>query len=168
MQSAHAALEAGKAFADRLEPHPHFCICAVRDEKRLHHDLDKLVKAGIQICAWYEPDQNNELTAFATEPCKKEQRRLFRNFQLLKLEVPCQYISASDVKKNSPDTGIGIIVPKNVVTQNESKNPSHVSFAVSHFRAMGNEENTVLKLVKTKVKLYRFLLTRWFRCMKNS
>lgn len=89
VQASHAALEAGKAFADSLDPHPHFCICAVRDEKRLRHDLDKLVKAGIRIAAWYEPDfENNPLTAFATEPISGERRHLFRNFQLLKADEP--------------------------------------------------------------------------------
>jgi hypothetical protein len=59
----------------------------VRDEKRLRHDLDKLVKAGVRIRAWYEPDRNNELTAIASEPVSGDRRKLFRNFQLLKLEV---------------------------------------------------------------------------------
>jgi hypothetical protein len=85
VQAAHAALEAGKQFASELNPHPHFCICAVRDEARLKHDLDKLVKSGVRIATWYEPDRNNELTAFATEPIRTpEQRHLFRNFQLMR------------------------------------------------------------------------------------
>ncbi len=89
VQSGHAIWEASQAFSQLQTEHPHFCLCAVKDEKRLRHDLDKLVKAGIRITAWYEPDfENNPLTAFATEPISGERRHLFRNFQLLKAGEP--------------------------------------------------------------------------------
>lgn len=79
--AAHAAWEAGKAFSRSDQEHPHFCICGVRDERRLLHDLNKLRQLGFRIVEWYEPDQNNELTAFAVEPTSD--RHPFRNFQLL-------------------------------------------------------------------------------------
>jgi hypothetical protein len=84
VQSAHAAWEAGKAFSHLASEHPHFCVCAVRDERRLLHDLDKLKKLGIRVVEWREPDRNNELTAFATEPITPDRKHLFRNFQLLR------------------------------------------------------------------------------------
>jgi hypothetical protein len=82
VQAAHAAMEAGKSFSP--DPHPNFCLCTVENEAELRFHLDRLVKEGIRICAWYEPDRNNELTAIASEPISGERRRLFREFKLLK------------------------------------------------------------------------------------
>ena len=84
VQAAHAAFEAGKAFAHLCADHPHFALCAVKDERRLLHDLNKLKSLGIRIVEWREDDLNGELTAFATEPISGEMRHHFRNFQLLK------------------------------------------------------------------------------------
>ena len=88
VQSGHAIWEASKAFSHLFKEHPHFCICAVKDERRLRHDLDKLIKAGIRIATWHEPDfDGSPLTAWATEPISSpELRHLFRNFQLLKFQ----------------------------------------------------------------------------------
>jgi 3,4-dihydroxy-2-butanone 4-phosphate synthase len=86
VQCGHAIWEASKAFSHLSDIHPHFVICEVRDEKRLKHDMDKLLAAGIQLRAFHENDLNNEMTAFATEPIRGEQRHHFRNFQLLKAE----------------------------------------------------------------------------------
>lgn len=87
MQAAHAAFEAGAAFSRLTAEHPHFCICSVRDEKRLLHDLNKLKQLGIQIVEWREPDRNNELTAFACAPVSGDDRKHFRNFQLMRMEA---------------------------------------------------------------------------------
>jgi hypothetical protein len=87
VQAAHAAYEAGNAFYSLSADHPHFCVCAVKDERRLLHDLAKLKTLGIRIIEWREADLNDELTAIATEPISGEMRRHFRNFQLLKEEV---------------------------------------------------------------------------------
>ena len=84
VQACHATYEAAKSFP--CDTHPHFCLCAVRDEARLHLEMEKLRMAGIQVRAFYEPDRNNELTAFATEAISGEKRRHFRNFQLLRTE----------------------------------------------------------------------------------
>lgn len=84
MQAAHAAYEAGNAFYSLAAEHPHFAVCAVKDERRLLHDLAKLKELGIRIIEWREADLNDELTAIATEPISGEMRRHFRNFQLLK------------------------------------------------------------------------------------
>lgn len=48
--------------------------------------MEKLKVAGVKLTPFYESDLNNQLTAFATEPITGEQRKLFRNFQLLKAE----------------------------------------------------------------------------------
>lgn len=81
VMAAHAAWEAGKAFSRPDQEHPYFSIVSVRDERRLLHDLHKLQQLGFQTVEWREPDQNNELTAFAVAPTSD--RRPFRNFQLL-------------------------------------------------------------------------------------
>jgi len=88
VQSGHAIWLASQAFSHSITEHPHFCLCSVRDETRLLHDLNKIQKLGIQVVVWREPDRNNELTAFCTEPISSpELRHHFRNFQLLKSEV---------------------------------------------------------------------------------
>lgn len=83
VQCGHAIWEASQANPGTTE-HPHFCLCAVKDEKRLRHDFEKLQKEGIHLYPFYEADRDNELTAFATGPISGQKRRLFRNFQLLK------------------------------------------------------------------------------------
>lgn len=76
-------MEAAKKY--EWKDHPHLVICAVKDERRLQHDLDKLNKLGIDMIVWREPDMNNSLTAIASPPISNpEDRYLFRNFQLLK------------------------------------------------------------------------------------
>ena len=85
VQCGHAIWEASKAFSHLTVEHPHFCICSVRDEKRLRHDMEKLCRSGVKLREFYEEDLDNQLTAFATEPIYGERRHLFRNFQLLKV-----------------------------------------------------------------------------------
>lgn len=56
----------------------------MEDEISLRHEADKLRAAGISICMWTEPDRDNSLTAFSSEPISGERRRLFKHLQLLK------------------------------------------------------------------------------------
>jgi hypothetical protein len=65
-------------------PHPHFCLCAVTDEQSLKNEMERLRDHGIQICPWYEPDKENELTAFATAPISGDLRKHCRKLKLLK------------------------------------------------------------------------------------
>lgn len=44
--------------------------------------MDKITEAGIQIEAFYEPDWDYGLTAFATEPLSEAKREVFRKFRL--------------------------------------------------------------------------------------
>jgi hypothetical protein len=44
--------------------------------------MDKIQAAGIKIEAFYEPDWDYGLTAFATEPLVESQREIFRKFRL--------------------------------------------------------------------------------------
>lgn len=83
-QAIHAARLSARDFPFREEPH--LCLCTVKNEARLQLELEKLRSLGIEISEWREPDRNNELTAIATGPIRGDQRRLFRNFQLLRVE----------------------------------------------------------------------------------
>lgn len=83
MQSCHAAIEAAKAYPDRLEPHPHLVLCAVENEQELQNAYAQLTSQGIRLQAFREPDIGNQLTAIASEPLAGEARRAFRHFKLL-------------------------------------------------------------------------------------
>lgn len=61
-------------------------LCEVRNEPKLHKARDKLLNSGIKLKEFYEPDRDNELTAICTEAITGEQRRIFKDFQLLRGE----------------------------------------------------------------------------------
>lgn len=94
VQSAHAAIEAGRAFLppntkhdDCLENHPHLVICEVKDEKKLKSTEKKLQENQIQYRVFKEPDIGDQMTAIATEPIHSEddRRNTLRRYQLLQL-----------------------------------------------------------------------------------
>lgn len=67
-----------------IPDHEYVILCAVKNEQQLLKWESKLKVAGIQYCAFYEPDIGNQITAIATEPVSD--RRPFRSLQLLKGE----------------------------------------------------------------------------------
>jgi hypothetical protein len=77
---------AGQQFSNQLNPHPHFCLCAVENESELKAELSKIQSSGIKAVAWQEPDRNNELTAWASEPVKGPNRLLFKHLKTLKVK----------------------------------------------------------------------------------
>lgn len=81
VQSAHAAIEASRAFIKHGEEHPSVIILVVKSEHKLKVIADKL---DVKYRAFFEPDIGNQLTAIATAPISGEQRQFFRKFQLLK------------------------------------------------------------------------------------
>jgi hypothetical protein len=83
VQSCHAAIEAARALLPAELQHPHLIVCGVHDEAALWRFLHKLQLHNIRFQAFLEPDQDNQLTALATEPVFDETRRLFRNLRLL-------------------------------------------------------------------------------------
>ena len=85
VQTSHAIFEAAHSFYDPQVEHPHFVICAVRDEIRLLAAAQKLDRLGIRYKIWREPDMlGNPITAIATEALAGDRRYLMRDFQLLK------------------------------------------------------------------------------------
>lgn len=84
VQSCHALIEATSQFNYLKEEHPHLVLCEVRNENKLIAACSKLEKANIKFKIFREPDRNNEITALATEPICGEERKVFKDFQLLK------------------------------------------------------------------------------------
>ena len=83
VQSCHAAIEAALSFG-RLPDHPSVIICGIDSEAKLLNAQNKLTLAGIKCHSFREPDIDNQLTAIACEPVYDEQRKLFRQYQLIK------------------------------------------------------------------------------------
>jgi hypothetical protein len=82
VQAVHAALSVARQFSVPL--HEHVVLCAVPNERQLLRWQSKIASSGIAVCAFREPDLGNEFTALATEPVYGEDRRLFRQLQLVK------------------------------------------------------------------------------------
>ena len=84
MQSAHAILEATKAFNfEQLQDHPSVIVLAAKNESRLHRVRTYLIENNVQHVHFYEPDMDNQLTALATEAIFSDRRSLFRKYQLV-------------------------------------------------------------------------------------
>jgi hypothetical protein len=84
VQGIHASIEAARRFS--IPPHEYVVYCSVRDECALSRWKSKLRSAGIDFCAFREPDLENQLTSLATEPVFGENRRLFKSLNLVKGE----------------------------------------------------------------------------------
>ena len=85
VQSCHACIEVARRSISPSEEHPHLVLIGVPDERRLDALRQTLEDHQVKHSCFYEPDQNNELTALATAPVASDIRHLFRKYQLLKL-----------------------------------------------------------------------------------
>jgi len=81
VQSAHAAIEASRAFLEPGQEHPSVIIVIVKSEQKLKSIAAKL---DVKFRAFFEPDIGNQMTAIATAPISGEQRNFFKKFQLMK------------------------------------------------------------------------------------
>jgi len=86
VQACHACIESAQSLIPSDQEHPHLVVCGVPDERRLHKCIAKLEKLGIGFKPFFEADLDGQLTAIATQPVYGEQRRHFKNYQLLKGE----------------------------------------------------------------------------------
>jgi peptidyl-tRNA hydrolase len=84
VQACHAVAEAARHFIPPTMEHPHFVVCGVKNEAALQKAHKKIQEQGIRCRAFLEADIGDQMTALATEPIYDAQRRVFRNFQLLK------------------------------------------------------------------------------------
>ncbi len=82
VQAGHAALEAGASFGRKSKDPASLIILQVKNKIKLQEALDKIQAEGIKIEAFYEPDWDYGLTAFATEPLTEDQRGIFRKYRL--------------------------------------------------------------------------------------
>jgi hypothetical protein len=82
VQGIHASIEAARRFC--IPPHEYVVLCAVKNEAQLSRWASKLRSAGVDFCAFHEPDLENQFTSLATEPIVGDRRRLFKSLQLVK------------------------------------------------------------------------------------
>ncbi len=80
VQASHACIESAKQMdADCV---PYLVVFGVKSESKLRSLLER-ISEKYRTYPFYEPDMNNEMTAFATEPVDEAGREDFRKFQLL-------------------------------------------------------------------------------------
>jgi hypothetical protein len=67
-------------------------VIGIDHEEKLRRTLSKMEQSGIRCIPFIEPDQNNEMTAFATEPIQGDRRHLFRRFNCLRFSQEKQNV----------------------------------------------------------------------------
>lgn len=82
VQTAHACIEMARRIPDII-PHPHLVVLGIKNQEKLAKISREIEEQGIVVNRFYEPDNNEGLTAFATQPIIEEQRHLFRKYMLL-------------------------------------------------------------------------------------
>lgn len=88
VQACHAAMEAGRHLWDDGE-HPSIVLLAVPDEETLLKKKSDVEERGIKTRIFFESDFGQHHSAFATEPIEGEDRKVFANDRLLRLENRC-------------------------------------------------------------------------------
>lgn len=63
--------------------HPNLVVCGVADEQELDDLFNDLKERNVPVCAWYEDDMDNQLTAIATAALEGYQRKPLRRLKLL-------------------------------------------------------------------------------------
>ncbi|OAI54314.1 hypothetical protein AYO44_15175 [Planctomycetaceae bacterium SCGC AG-212-F19] len=76
-------MEAARSFLPSGEAHPNVIVCGLPDELALTRCLEHLAQLGVRHRPFREPDLGDQLTAIATEPIPRFQKRLFRKYRLL-------------------------------------------------------------------------------------
>lgn len=85
IQAAHACFEMGLKQTDKYEDTCHLVLLATESQDSLGKIEKYLATNGIEFTTFYEPDDDLGKTAIATIPIQsKEQRKLFKKFQLWK------------------------------------------------------------------------------------
>ena len=80
VQASHACIESAKQM--NADCQPYLVVIGVKSERKLI-ELSKRVGEICGVFAFYEPDMNNEMTAFATEPVTGDLKHNFQKYQLL-------------------------------------------------------------------------------------
>jgi hypothetical protein len=80
VQAIHAVIELSPSHD---EVHPHVVLCGVKSEIQLRKAYEKHKNQGFLCKAFYEPDINDEMTAFAVGPVCGQDRNQFRRYNLI-------------------------------------------------------------------------------------
>lgn len=85
VQATHAAIVAAR---DGIIPkdciHPSLVLIGVPDTNSLCRVMSMLTDHNVEYRAFVEADLGHQLTAIATRPVHQKERRLFREYKLLK------------------------------------------------------------------------------------
>lgn len=81
VQTSHACIEMARRIPDVI-PHPHLVVIGIKNQQKLEK-ISKEIEEHVLVHRFYEPDGNEGLTAFATQPVVEEQRKIFRKYMLL-------------------------------------------------------------------------------------
>ena len=79
VQSAHAALNAGKRFGS----HSHLVLIDTSSEQELFRTASHLNDHEIEFEMFHEPDHDTGYTAICTQPLTGDQRKPLRRFKLM-------------------------------------------------------------------------------------
>jgi hypothetical protein len=89
VQAAHVAMLAGRIIETQVK-NPrfdffdlNFVVCGAANETELDEFQEYFDMYGVDTVSFFEPDMNNEQTAFATFPIRKRDKVPFENFHLL-------------------------------------------------------------------------------------
>lgn len=84
VQAGHALYESASEFYNnKINKHPHFVLCQVKNENKLLYWISKLESENIQFVIWKEPDLNNQITAISTEILTNDKIKIFKKLKLL-------------------------------------------------------------------------------------
>lgn len=87
VQSAHAALEAGKQF-NESKAISSIVMIAAKNKDELHKIANRLEQNGILFNMFHEPDFGMGDSALATEPiCCPDKRKVLKKYQLYKFKA---------------------------------------------------------------------------------
>lgn len=84
MQACHACVEAARHLSRQDDTIPNLIVLGVPDQSGLDAAVSRLRDAGVPLCVFTEPDIGGQPTALATAPVYGRDRKLFREFRLIK------------------------------------------------------------------------------------
>ena len=82
VQAIHAAYEAGIKFGIDNSLIDSVVVCSANSEEELNKIGSKLRRHDIPLVEFREPDIGNQLTAFATGPLQKHQRKRLSSYKM--------------------------------------------------------------------------------------
>lgn len=82
VQAGHAVFESALRHSKTLQ-HPHFVVLGFKNEQQLEKAYQQISSFDIKLYPFYEPDRDNEFTAFATESIFENKRHLFKKYNCL-------------------------------------------------------------------------------------